>query len=62
MVRFITIHMTGKSNSRFNPEIHFLELCIAYFPIKSLQGIIFSALFLYITAACNLIERSSNIL
>lgn len=62
MVRFITISITGKSDSCFNPEIDFLQLCIAYFLIKCLQGIIFSALLLYITAACNLIERSSNIL
>ena len=62
MVRLILIHIKGKSNSCFNHEIYFLQLCIAYFPIKCLQGMIFSALLLYITAACNLKERTSNIL
>lgn len=62
MVRFITIRITGKSNSCFNPEIYFLQLCISYFPIKCLQCMIFCALLLFITAASNLKERSSNIL
>jgi len=62
MVRFITIRIKGKSNSCFNPEIYFLQLHIAYFPIKCPQGMIFSALLLHIIAACNLKERSSNTL
>jgi hypothetical protein len=43
MVRLITIHNTSKSNSCFNPEIYFLQLRIAYFPIKCLQGMICKA-------------------